>query len=120
VDQGSTVTLVVSSGPKKNPVPDVSGQTANAAATTITQAGFTPQLSGTPATNCDPSQDNLVVNQSPQALVLEPAGATVRFQICQSNGGNGNGNGNGNGTSAQEKPAKPAKHKHGPGEFPGA
>jgi eukaryotic-like serine/threonine-protein kinase len=118
VDQGSTVTLVVSSGPKKNPVPDVSGQTANAAAATITQAGFTPQLSGTPATNCDPSQDNLVVNQAPQALVLEPPGATVRFQICQSSGSNGNGNGNG--TSSREKPPKPGKHIGGPGPFPGA
>jgi serine/threonine-protein kinase len=98
VDQGSTVTLVVSSGPKKTPVPDVTGQDANSAAATITAAGFTPQESGTPAPNCDPSEDGLVVNQSPQALVLEPAGATVRFQLCQSGGtGSGNGNGNGNG-----------------------
>jgi serine/threonine-protein kinase len=81
VPAGSAITLVVSSGPPKVAVPDVTGQSEQAAKSAITSAGFkvgavTPQqTSSTAAGN--------VVSQSPSGGTQATPGSTVDLVVAQ-------------------------------------
>ncbi|MBV9312019.1 MAG: Stk1 family PASTA domain-containing Ser/Thr kinase [Solirubrobacterales bacterium] len=81
VPVGSSVTLFVSSGKAKVPVPDVKGQTEGAAKSTLSAAGFTvtttnQQSGSAPA--------GTVISQTPAGGTLTLPGATVNIVIAQS------------------------------------
>ena len=61
---GSTVTIVVATAPATTPVPNVVGDTANAARFTIVAAGLGFRSQPQPTTN--PAQDGVVVSQDPK------------------------------------------------------
>ncbi len=79
--KGSTITLTVSSGPQTVPVPDVTGQTADAATQTLTAAGFKVQTQ--PQPTLDPTQDNIVLAESPSPNSQAPQGSTVTLTVGQ-------------------------------------
>jgi eukaryotic-like serine/threonine-protein kinase len=77
---GSSVTLFISSGPPKVPVPDVTGQSESNARSTLEHDGFvvstTHQVSSTDAAGT-------VINQSPAANSTEARGSTVTLTVAQ-------------------------------------
>ena len=76
--QGTTVNLVVSSGPSnESSVPNVIGKTPSGAAATISNAGFTPQ--GSCSAPSGLQQTNIVYNQSPSAGTQAAPGTTVTY-----------------------------------------
>jgi serine/threonine-protein kinase len=80
VPVGSTITVIVSSGPAKITVPDETGQPEGAARADLQKAGFrvaitTQQTSSTPAGN--------VVSQSPDGNTLAVPRSTVTLVIAQ-------------------------------------
>ncbi|HKI91071.1 MAG TPA: Stk1 family PASTA domain-containing Ser/Thr kinase, partial [Gaiellaceae bacterium] len=77
--KGSTITLTVSSGPQTAPVPDVTGQAVDAAAQTLASAGFKVQTQ--PQDTLDPTQDNVVIAQSPGPNNQAPKGSTVTLTV---------------------------------------
>ena len=77
--KGSTITLTVSSGPATAPVPDVTGQTVDAATQTLTSAGFKVQTQ--PQDTLDPTQDNVVIAESPTPNNQAPQGSTVTLTV---------------------------------------
>lgn len=79
--KGSTITLTVSSGPQTVPVPDVTNQTADAATQTLTAAGFKVQTQ--PQDTLDPTQDNIVIAESPVPNSQAPQGSTVTLTVGQ-------------------------------------
>ncbi len=78
VKKGTTVELVVSSGPPKITVPDVVGEDETTARTTLQDAGF---LVETVTTTTTPENVGLVVSQSPEGGALAPKGSTVTIWI---------------------------------------
>ncbi len=78
---GSTVDLVVSSGPQQVTVPDVTGQSQSAASATLSADGFgvakTYQATSTQAL------DGQVVAQSPTGNTSVSAGSTVTITVAQ-------------------------------------
>jgi serine/threonine-protein kinase len=79
VDEGSTVTIYVSSGPEQTAVPNVLGMTADAAKAEIEGAGFVFKQGGTAPSNA--SDDGKVVAQNPSAGTKAEKGATVTVTI---------------------------------------
>ncbi|WP_347351945.1 Stk1 family PASTA domain-containing Ser/Thr kinase [Intrasporangium sp.] len=80
VDQGSTVSYVVSTGPDTVTVPDVKGLSAELATQTLTDEGLT--VSGTKDVD-DPSQDKgKVVSTSPAAGQTVDSGSSVTLNIA--------------------------------------
>ena len=79
VDPGSTVTIVVSSGPEQATVPEVRGQTQEAAIELIEAAGLTPVVEEVPVT--DPAADNLVSQQNPAPGARADQGAEVAIVV---------------------------------------
>jgi serine/threonine-protein kinase len=75
VDEGTRVTIVVSSGRDEVPVPDVSGQTLRDARATLRDAGFRVQVREQPVES--ESDDGLVVDQRPNAGTDLQEGRTV-------------------------------------------
>jgi len=89
--RGTTVTLVVSSGPE---VPNVSGETLSQAEATLTKDGYTPQA--------DPSctsGSSTVTGQSPSSGTSAPAGSTVTL-YCTSSSSSGGSSGSGSSGSS--------------------
>ena len=80
VDQGSTVEVVLSSGPPPVPVPGVVGKAASTAETTIADAGLRYSLTRVPAPG---SMPGTVVRQSPAAPTSAPRGSTVGLSIAE-------------------------------------
>jgi penicillin-binding protein 1A len=78
---GGTVTIVVSSGPVQNVVPNVVGLSEAAAKTRLATAGFTCSVSYS-----DGSPVNVVVGQSPSAGNKMPAGSTVSVVVNRTPG----------------------------------
>ncbi len=82
---GSTVTIVISTGPAnttttpKATVPSVKGQQANAASSTLTAAGF--KVSQTTKNVTDPSKDGLVLSQSPGGNSSANKGSAVTIVV---------------------------------------
>ncbi len=78
VRSGSTVTMVVSSGPPQVQVPDVRNQDVNTATQTLRNAGFTVQ---TAPQNSDTVPANVVIDQSPAANGHAAKGSTVTLTV---------------------------------------
>jgi serine/threonine-protein kinase len=78
VDDGSTVTLTVSSGPGNAPVPDVAGDGRVAATRALKKAGF--QVVATEETSDTVAKDH-VIRTSPAAGQTLERGSTVRLFI---------------------------------------
>jgi eukaryotic-like serine/threonine-protein kinase len=79
--QGSTVSLVIATAPPTVPVPSVQGQTANAATSALTSAGFKVSRSNKSVTN--PSQNGIVLRQSPAGGKMAKKGSTARIIVGQ-------------------------------------
>ena len=78
-DKGSTVTIVVSSGPPQVDVPDVTGQTDTDATNTLQDQGFTVKSQDVPVT--DPTQDGIVQDTDPAPGKQVPEGATITIMV---------------------------------------
>lgn len=79
VDIGSSVTIYVSSGPPKAVVPNLSGQTESQAQASLQAAGLSGNF--TPQTVTSPSQNGVVVGQSPSSGISVKSGSTVTVDI---------------------------------------
>jgi beta-lactam-binding protein with PASTA domain/tRNA A-37 threonylcarbamoyl transferase component Bud32 len=125
------ITLYVSGGGIQ--VPNVTNETVAEATQTLTQDGFTPQATSTPAPASEMVQPGTVYNQNPPAGQVEPKGTTITIFVqpqnatstptpsssptptsptptatdTTGNGGGGGGNG-GFGGLATQAPATPA------------
>jgi eukaryotic-like serine/threonine-protein kinase len=80
VDQGSTVEVVLSSGPPPVPVPGVVGKAASTAETTIAEAGLRYSLTRVPSPG---SMPGTVVRQSPSAPANASRGSTIALSIAE-------------------------------------
>jgi serine/threonine-protein kinase len=78
--KGTTVRLIVSSGPQSTNVPSVTQQTQQAATTALTAAGFQVQTVFVPST---PANDGIVLAQDPQGNTQAPQGSTVTITVGQ-------------------------------------
>jgi beta-lactam-binding protein with PASTA domain/tRNA A-37 threonylcarbamoyl transferase component Bud32 len=78
--KGSSVTIVISSGPESVAVPNVVGQDQVTAEQTLEDAGFVVTTVEEPTT--DPTQDGLVVDQDPSGGVRASPGSTVRIIVA--------------------------------------
>jgi serine/threonine-protein kinase len=79
--QGSTVTVNISKGQPSVPVPDVRGQDPGTAKSLLEGAGFSVSTKTQPTS--DPSNDGIVVSQSPSAGSKAPHGSTVTIVVGQ-------------------------------------
>ncbi|HEY7134034.1 MAG TPA: Stk1 family PASTA domain-containing Ser/Thr kinase [Acidimicrobiia bacterium] len=79
--KGSTVTLIVSSGPQTATVPNVLGQSQSDATASLQGAGF--QVSVLTAAS-SPSNSGLVIAQSPLPNATAPQGSTVTITVGRS------------------------------------
>jgi eukaryotic-like serine/threonine-protein kinase len=80
VNQGTQISVQVSTGPAPVPVPDETGQNADAARAALKQAGF--KVITQKMVVCDPAQDKIVQSQSP-AGGNAPAGSTITIVVGQ-------------------------------------
>jgi membrane peptidoglycan carboxypeptidase len=97
--RGAVVRVLVSNGNVAS-VPDVRGMTADQAKATLESAGFKVQTRDENVT--DPSQDGVVIAQSPDAGGSAKPGDTIRLSVGRLAGGGGvtppgNGDSSGNG-----------------------
>jgi beta-lactam-binding protein with PASTA domain/tRNA A-37 threonylcarbamoyl transferase component Bud32 len=79
VKPGSTVNLIVSSGPAQATVPSVVGDTEQAAVSTLQGDGFTVRVRYAPVTN--PKDSNVVLRQDPAAGATAATGSTVSLLV---------------------------------------
>ncbi|HZT84059.1 MAG TPA: Stk1 family PASTA domain-containing Ser/Thr kinase [Gaiellaceae bacterium] len=79
--KGSTVTLTVSSGPGTARVPDVTTKTQADAVQILRQSGFFPVVVKEAVT--DPSQDGIVLKESPPPDAKAKQGSTVTITVGQ-------------------------------------
>ena len=77
--EGSTVTLTVAREPQDVPVPDVVGNDEGEAVNTLSDAGFSPRTVDKAVT--DPSQDGVVLKQSPSGGKKAKKGDGVTLTI---------------------------------------
>jgi beta-lactam-binding protein with PASTA domain len=80
LDEDQTVTITISNGPQRKAIPDVRGQTEQAATTQLKDAGFAPAVKRVASTK----QKDLVVDQDPLPGVTALRGSTVH--VIVSNG----------------------------------
>ncbi len=80
VEEGSTVTLIVSSGPAPVAVPDVIGQTESQATDTLQAQGFTRSVELVEVA-FGSADDGRVVSQSPSGGQPAPAGSNVVIRV---------------------------------------
>jgi eukaryotic-like serine/threonine-protein kinase len=76
IDKGGTVTLTVSTGPKKVPVPDVKGEQWSAAQAALVNAGFKPQKFSVPGTTA-----GQVTATDPPAGTSLAVGSKIRVNV---------------------------------------
>lgn len=79
VDKGSTVTIIVSSGPAQVEVPDVLDMTEADARQTLEGAGFVVVVEA--QTVDDPTQDGIVIAQDPAGTTMAERGTTVTITV---------------------------------------
>ncbi len=77
VAKDTTVTIVVSSGPKQATVPDVTGQSQSAATSALKAAGFVVDV----ATVTSPGSVGKVISQNPSGGTRAEAGSTVTITV---------------------------------------
>ena len=103
VEEGETVTVIVSSGPSALPVPDVLGETDADATAILQEAGFRVSRSARIVT--DPDDDGVVVAQDPEGDDDAAPNATIAITVgdfvapsttTTPGGGGGGGGGGGN------------------------
>jgi serine/threonine-protein kinase len=92
VDQGSTVLMIVSSGPENSQVPNVVGLTEADAVKALREAGLQHQVVTVPQQTPD-QQVGTVVRQSLEAGRQVPPGSTVIIYVVQNGDGGDPGNG---------------------------
>jgi eukaryotic-like serine/threonine-protein kinase len=80
VEVGSTVTLVVSSGPEQVTVPDVVGSTLDEARAELERAGLAVDVA---REETDESEPDTVLNQNPAAETEVDEGATVTLTVAK-------------------------------------
>jgi serine/threonine-protein kinase len=80
IEVGSTVTIVVSSGPEQVAVPDVTGQTSDSARSTLEGAGFVVGVREQEDENTDPGT---VLSQNPAAGTDAAKGSTVTITVAK-------------------------------------
>jgi serine/threonine-protein kinase len=83
--KGSAVTLTVSKGPTTSTVPDVTSLDAGSAQQTLSDAGFRPRI--TYRDVVDPSQEGIVLEQSPGGGTEAKPGSNVTIAIGRYTGG---------------------------------
>ena len=83
--KGSTISLTVSNGPKTSPVPDVTSYDLGLAQQTLQASGFKSHITYQPVT--DPSQDGVVLAQSPVGGTQAPQKTKVELTVGQIAGG---------------------------------
>jgi beta-lactam-binding protein with PASTA domain/predicted Ser/Thr protein kinase len=76
---GTTITLSVSRGPKTSDVPDVTSQDQASAQDVLKAAGFKVRVE--PQDVTDPSQDGVVLSQTPTGGTQAPPGSTVTIVV---------------------------------------
>lgn len=89
LNDGDTVTLVISSGPSQKPVPDVSGKTADEAKTALEAEGFTTKLSYDNSDTVevekvigtDPAKDTEVAEGSVISIIVSKGKATTYVKV---------------------------------------
>jgi serine/threonine-protein kinase len=79
--KGSTVSLTVSNGPKTSPVPDVTSYDLGLAQQTLEASGFKSAITYQPVT--DPSQDGVVLAQSPTGGTQAPPKTKIQLTVGQ-------------------------------------
>ncbi len=79
VQPGSTVRIVISSGPESVPVPGVVGLPRDEAVAVLEDAGLRPNVRT--VTVADPTQDGLVIAQAPEQGSTAVAGDRVRINV---------------------------------------
>jgi len=77
--EGSTITLAVSKGPKTTQVPDVTSIDEQTATTTLQQSGFKVKVVRQQV--ADPSQNNVVLDESPPPNSQAKPGTTVTIYV---------------------------------------
>ena len=82
-DEGSTVTLTVSSGPEPVVVPDVVGKTQTEASQILSAEGFV--VNAVPQENNE-VDEGLVISQDPPANGEVPPGATITINVSSGSG----------------------------------
>ena len=89
MNPGSTVNLVVSSGqpPPQAQVPNVVGQPQNQARSMLTSAGYGVSAQSQPVS--DPTQNGIVLNQSPAGGTPANQGTTVTIVVGKFSPGGG-------------------------------
>jgi serine/threonine-protein kinase len=85
IGKGSTVTLTVSKGPKTTPVPDVTSYDLTLAQQTLQASGFRSHV--TYQDVADPSQDGVVLSQSPVGGTQGKPRTTVELTVGRATGG---------------------------------
>jgi beta-lactam-binding protein with PASTA domain/predicted Ser/Thr protein kinase len=80
VAPGTQVTLFISSGPPKKQVPDVTGESASAARSQLTGAGFTVNATNQTSSTARPGN---VLSQSPAGGTSAAPGSTVTIVVAQ-------------------------------------
>jgi serine/threonine-protein kinase len=83
--KGSAVTLTVSKGPTTSTVPDVTSLDAGSAQQALSDAGFRPRI--TYRDVVDPSQEGIVLEQSPGVGTQAKPGSNVTIAIGRYTGG---------------------------------
>src|SRR6266576_3105808 len=78
---GATITLSVSKGPKQSTVPDVTGEDETSAKDELKAAGFKVQVQHQDVT--DPSQNGIVISQTPDGGTQADHGSTVTIVVGQ-------------------------------------
>jgi serine/threonine-protein kinase len=89
--RGATITLSVSKGPATTQVPDVTNQNQATAESLLTGAGLTPSVIYQPVT--DPSQDGIVIDQTPKQGADAKSGEIVIITVGQLQNGTPGGDG---------------------------
>jgi eukaryotic-like serine/threonine-protein kinase len=79
--KGSTISLTVSNGPKTSPVPDVTSYDVGLAQQTLQASGFKSHINYQTVT--DPSQDGVVLAQSPVGGTQAPQKTRVELTVGQ-------------------------------------
>jgi serine/threonine-protein kinase len=79
VAKGTAITLTVSKGPQTTGIPDVSGEDQGQATSDLHASGFKVRV--VPQDTSDPTQDGIVVGQSPQGGTQATAKTTVTITV---------------------------------------
>jgi serine/threonine-protein kinase len=79
VAKGTTITLTVSKGPQTTAIPDVSGEEQGQASSDLKASGFSVRV--VPQDTSDPTQDGIVVGQSPQGGTQATPKTTVTITV---------------------------------------